>query len=252
MIHTPATGSDTVTYLRELVATVGGSRHISDAGTRPMVTVAWAQSLDGSIATFRGTPTAISGTESLMITHTLRSMNDAILVGIGTVLSDDPQLTTRHVSGDSPRVVVLDRRARCPESARLFAPPRSVRERPIVCCGEDSAVPEELQRRAEVVPVPVDTDGLLHIPAVLAALAARGVRSVMVEGGGAVLASMLAADVADLVVTTVAPLVLGGFRPAFPAAGGRRGLSERFGSVRWFSVGDDVVMIAAGRAGARE
>src|SRR5690606_10285843 len=90
---------------------------------RPFVTLSYAQSLDGSIAIRSGEPLVLSGPESLCFTHHLRSIHDGILVGIGTVLSDDPQLTVRHCEGESPQPIVLDSQLRIPSTARLCCLP---------------------------------------------------------------------------------------------------------------------------------
>ena len=92
----------------------------------PYVTVSYAQSLDGSIAQESGTPLQISSPLSLTMTHALRSMHDAVLVGIGTVLSDDPRLTVRLVDGPNPRPVVLDSHLRMPVTSRLLSHPKGV------------------------------------------------------------------------------------------------------------------------------
>ena len=86
----------------------------------PFVTLSYAQSLDGSIAAKRGEALGLSGPESLRLTHRLRSMHDAILVGIGTVLSDNPRLTVRLVNGQNPRPIVVDSQLRIPLNCKLF------------------------------------------------------------------------------------------------------------------------------------
>ena len=95
---------------------------------RPRVTLTYAQSLDGSIAARAGLPLVLSGAASMRYTHQLRAAHDAILVGIGTVLSDDPQLNVRLVEGPSPRPIILDSELRCPLTARCLEASR----RPIV------------------------------------------------------------------------------------------------------------------------
>src|SRR5512143_1701471 len=95
-------------------------RQPSEKG-RPLVSLCYAQSLDGCIAAERGRPTQLSGPETKQITHRLRALHDGILVGIGTVLADDPHLTVRHARGENPQPVVLDSRLRTPVEARLIA-----------------------------------------------------------------------------------------------------------------------------------
>src|SRR3954464_1967401 len=104
-----------------LLADLNRARARSRPLGRPFVTLAYAQSVDGSIALEPGRPFALSGPESLRLTHSLRAAHDGILVGIGTVLADDPQLTVRLGQGRSPRPVGLASRLRAPEGARLLA-----------------------------------------------------------------------------------------------------------------------------------
>jgi len=84
-------------------------RHHQDTG-RPLVGLCFAQSIDGCLAAQRGQPTALSGPASARLTHQLRAAHDAMLVGVGTVLADNPHLTVRHVAGRSPQPVILDSR----------------------------------------------------------------------------------------------------------------------------------------------
>ena len=86
----------------------------------PYVTLTYAQSLDGSIAATPGRPLSISGPVSMTLTHALRAAHDAILVGIGTILADNPQLTVRYLKGKDPQPVIVDSRLRCPLDARVL------------------------------------------------------------------------------------------------------------------------------------
>lgn len=176
----------------------------------PTVTLTYAQSLDGSIAARRGKSMSLSGPESLRLTHALRAEHDAILIGIETVLSDDPQLTVRRVEGPDPQPVVLDSRLRTPVTAKLFQHPTM---RPWIATTE--AAPAAEQERLEkagatVLRLPADDDGRVDLGALLAALAEKRVRSLMVEGGARVITSFLAAQLVDRLVLTVVPLLVGG------------------------------------------
>ena len=91
---------------------------------RPLVSLSYAQSLDGSLAARRGSPLLLSGKASMQLTHRLRASHDAILVGIGTILADDPQLTVRLVQGPQPQPVILDSHLRLPPNARVFQGPK--------------------------------------------------------------------------------------------------------------------------------
>ena len=176
---------------------------------RPFVTLSYAQSLDGCIAIEPGRPFALSGPESLQLTHQLRAAHEAILVGIGTVLADDPQLNVRLVAGPDPQPVVVDSRLRFPLHARLLqktpAPwiattqPDSLRREPLTAKG------------AEVLGVLASSDGRVNLKALLNQLAARGINTLMVEGGAGIITSFLAERLVDRLVLTIAPVFLGGY-----------------------------------------
>jgi GTP cyclohydrolase II len=208
-----ATANVVEQVLGDLAATER-DRRARDDGRRawPFVTLAWAQSLDGSIAFESGRGLALSGAESFALTHAVRASHDAILVGIETLLADDPLLTVRHWSGRSPAPIVLDSHLRTPLTARLLAsagPDRLVR---IACtAGADEARAAALvERGARVVRLPAWSNGWVDLEALLGALGAAGVRRLMVEGGARVLTSFLRAELGDYAVVTVAPRLLGG------------------------------------------
>jgi riboflavin-specific deaminase-like protein len=173
-----------------------------------------AQTLDGRIATPSGASFWISGEADLLHTHRLRALCDAVLVGAGTVRADDPLLTTRRCPGRSPVRVVLDTERRLDAGHRVFqdGPPT------LLFCAADRAAPAGA---AEVVPVGRAAEGL-DLAAVLAVLAARGLRRVLVEGGGVTVSRFLAAGLLDRLHVTVAPLLLGAGVPAFTLPGVER------------------------------
>ncbi len=177
--------------------------------SRPFVTLSYAQSLDGSIAARRGQPTPLSGPEAMHMTHHLRASHDAILVGIGTVLADDPRLTVRLVDGDQPQPVVVDGRLRFPLTAQLLQHPK----RPFIMTttqADESRQRDLESAGAEVIRVAAAPDGRVSLSAVLAILQGRGLRSLMVEGGAQIITSFLTAHLVDRVVITIAPRLLGG------------------------------------------
>jgi len=169
-----------------------------------------AQSLDGRIATTAGESRWISGQADLVHTHRLRALSDAVLVGAGTVRADDPQLTTREVEGPSPMRVILDPHRRLDDRYRVFSegPPT------LLACAAGTPGPERLGQ-AEVLPIAMNKDGLVDLPALLVTLAQRGLRRIFVEGGGVTVSRFLAAGVVDRLHVTIAPLLLGGGIPAF-------------------------------------
>ena len=178
-------------------------------GNPPVVTVSWAQSIDGAIARRGGERVILSSPESMTLTHQLRSLHGAILVGIGTVAADDPLLTVRLVDGPSPQPVVLDSALRFPVSARLLSRTDSA---PWIfhAAGAPAARVRELERRgARLFPLSAGREGL-PLEEVLRILAAQGISSLMVEGGGRVLRSFMTRGLARQAVITVSPSTLEG------------------------------------------
>ncbi|RIK92417.1 MAG: GTP cyclohydrolase [Burkholderiales bacterium] len=202
--------SDEMAFLRPLASRlVAHRRWMRD---RPFVTLSWSQSIDGSVSVSRSHPYALSCRKSLEMTHRLRALHDALLVGVNTVLSDDPQLTVRHCVGDDPQPVVLDSRLRFPESARLLGHPS---HRPIIVT-TDRAPRAKAARLAalgaSVQRVACSSDGRVDLDAALDRLGSLGLRSVMVEGGAQVIQSILAARLVDYCIVTIAPTLLGGVK----------------------------------------
>ncbi len=181
---------------------------MANAAGLPSVTIHFAQTLDGRLATRDGESRWIGGQESLAFAHRLRAEHDAVLVG--TVLKDDPRLTVRLVAGASPLRVVLDASARTPLSANVLA--NGAAAGTVICAGP-RAPRERLDALraagARLLLLPEDAAGNLDLTAALAGLADLGVRSLMVEGGARVITSFLAGGFADRLVVCLAPLVLG-------------------------------------------
>lgn len=174
-------------------------------GDRPRVLAHMAQSLDGRIALPCGESQWISGPEDLDHTHRLRALSDAVLVGALTVERDDPQLTVRRVPGPSPLRVVLDPRGRLDGTQRVFTG-----DTPTLVV---SGAPRALPAGTEALQLPCGEGGLE--PAVLlAALQARGIRRVFIEGGGVTISRFLAASCVDRLHLVVAPLLVGQGRPS--------------------------------------
>lgn len=181
---------------------------------RPAVTLKWAMSLDGRIATAAGHSRWISSPAGRRWGLRQREEHDAVLVGIGTALADDPRLDRRlGLAGGANVRVVLDRRLRLPAGARLFEIPGDVliyTEAPDVV-GPRRALEE---RGGAVVPLPSVTPA-----AVLADLYGRGIRSLLVEGGAGVAAAFVEAGLFDRVGVDLAPLLIAGERAPGPLGG---------------------------------
>lgn len=174
---------------------------------RPLVTLSYAQALDGSIAKRRGEPATISGEQSLAYTHQLRAAHDAILVGIGTILSDDPQLTVRLAEGKSPQPVILDSNLRTPLDAKVLA------SHPLIFCS--AAASRDAQQALEESGARVERQSQarrIDLDTMLAKLSELSIESVMVEGGGEVISSFIDEALADRAMITMAPVNLYGYK----------------------------------------
>ena len=168
-----------------------------------------AQSLDGFIATGTGESHWISGPEDIAHTHRLRALADAVVVGAGTVRADNPQLTTRLVEGASPVRVILDPSARLGAHHRVF----DGRVETLLVAGSDACVGSRPE--IGIIRVPC-RGGFLDLRALVAALAARGLRRLFIEGGGQTVSRFLAAGLLNRLHITVSPVLIGGGVPAFP------------------------------------
>jgi len=177
---------------------------------RPFVVLKLASSLDGRIATASGESRWITGPEARRFVHGLRSRVDAVAVGAGTALADDPQLTARRGRRivHTPVRVVFDGRLRVPLSARLLAAEQAARTW-LVCARGARGARERRRRGAHVVEVPRRRDGL-DLEASLRRLAEEGLTEMLVEGGGRLAASLLRAGLVDEIHWLQAPMLLGG------------------------------------------
>jgi GTP cyclohydrolase II len=202
--------ADDMAFLEPLFQQLAAPR--SRADQRPFVTLSYAQSVDGSIAARPSQPFALSSEKAFDMTHVLRSRHDALLVGINTVLVDDPRLTVRRCEGANPRPVVLDSRLRFPGHANLFHHP----DRNPLLFTTRRAPAEEIARveaRGVAVRVlPSDALGRVDLVAAVQCLAEMGVRSLMVEGGATVINSFLQSGLVDYCVITVVPRLIGGVK----------------------------------------
>jgi riboflavin-specific deaminase-like protein len=167
------------------------------------------QSLDGRIATVSGHSHYINGADGLDHLHRLRGMVDAVVIGIGTALQDNPQLTVRRVAGPSPARVVIDPRGRLPPGARLLTDDGADR---LVLTSE--GIEQRLPAGVETIALPC-RDGHIAPAAILTALAQRGFRRIMIEGGAQTVSRFLRAGCLDRVHVIVAPLILGAGPLAF-------------------------------------
>lgn len=209
--------------------------------TRPAVTISYAQALDGSIANPDGSPALISGKQSMTMTHRMRASHDAILVGIGTALADDPRLTVRLVHGDNPQPVIIDSHLRLDRTARVF---QAGHNSPwIVTTDEHDPDKRRALEQGGAIVLVADSDstGRVDLVSALDVLGFRGISSLMVEGGSGIIRSFLQLRLVDQLVVTLSPQLIGGPRVTsgeFPA------LSEfpTLSNIHYQRLGDDIVL----------
>jgi GTP cyclohydrolase II len=208
MQHTAATGPEPPPVSAQALDVGALLGAVRTHATRPYVVLKYAQTLDGRIATRTGDSKWISGEAERRASHALRAACDAVLVGVGTVIADDPQLTVRLVAGSSPMRIILDSTLRLPVDAKVLDDGACT----ILATTERSSV--ERRRRLQergvgIRVVEAEPPWGVNLAGTLALLRAAGVRSLLVEGGAAVITSFLRARLADRVVVGIAPTIVG-------------------------------------------
>lgn len=214
---------------------------------RPFVTAKFAMSLDGKIATRTGDSRWITSEEARKEVHRLRDVTDAIVVGVNTVIADNPRLTTRLNKPDvhHPLRVIVDSRGRIPLTAKVLDP--DLPGQTLVATTElmPKEKREQLLRRGIQELVLPDQGGRVSLPHLLDALGEREITSLIVEGGGTLLASFFAADLVDKVLAFIAPKIIGGREAPTPVGGeGVDSLADALQLERVMVeiVGDDVLI----------
>lgn len=176
----------------------------------PFVTLKLAMTLDGKIATRTGDSKWVSCEESRRAVHRLRERSDAVLVGVGTVLADDPSLTARNGRNVGyPTRVIADTRARTPVGAKALVQPQG---ETIIAVGESApaARVRKLEQRGARILLVEEIDGRVSLPALVRALGEMNTTSVLIEGGGQLAAGALDSGIVDKVIVFIAPKIVGG------------------------------------------
>jgi diaminohydroxyphosphoribosylaminopyrimidine deaminase/5-amino-6-(5-phosphoribosylamino)uracil reductase len=176
----------------------------------PYVTLKLGLSLDGRIASRTGASKWVTGPEARARVHLLRAQHDAVVIGIGTALADDPRLTVRDAPGQSPLRIVFDTKLRLPLAGALVQTAREVPTWVVCTIDAPSSAEEQLiERGVEVLRAPASAEGRIDPVAALRMLASRGIVAAMIEGGAELAGSVLAGAVVDELHAFIAPILLG-------------------------------------------
>jgi riboflavin-specific deaminase-like protein len=205
---------------------------------KPFVILSYATSLDGSITAERGKPSSLSCRKSAEAVHEIRAFCDAIMVGIGTVISDNPLLSVRLVEGNNPVPVIIDTALRTPLTSQLLEGEHN----PFIFCGTDpdKTKRKELEKKGAVVVESEDAEKGLSLIYVLHHLYDLGIRFLMVEGDGEIICSFLEQKLWDKLAITITPQILGGY--SLP--GSQNICSQiKFKSAEWLSSGTDQICL---------
>lgn len=201
-----------------------GCRHLNEVffhfitTGRPLVVLKYAMTLDGKLAAYTGASQWITGEQARRHVHTQRSRYRAILVGVGTVLADDPQLTCRLEGGRDPLRVVCDTNLRTPLTANVV---RTARQTPTclaTCVSQESRLAPYREAGCQVLSLP-QSNGQVSLPALMKALGSQGVDSVLAEGGSALHWSLVRDGLVNRVQAYLAPKILGGQGAKSPVGG---------------------------------
>jgi len=210
---------------------------------RPYVLLSYAQSVDGSIAGRSRERIHLSGPETMHLTYSIRALCDTILVGIGTILADDPRLMVKQMSGSNPHPIVLDTRLRTPETARILQ--RSdVRPWLVHAHGVPlDRIRTLIQAGADPVACATAADGRIDLAVLMRWLAEQGVSSIMVEGGARVITSFIRQQLADAITVTISPRLVGGL-PVIDAGELNQTLQLHLDEPFYQTLGRDLVLWA--------
>ena len=212
----------------------------------PLVTLKFAQTLDGKMATITGDSKWISGPSSLRFAHRLRSLHDAVIVGINTVIRDDPRLTVRLVKGRNPRRIIVDSRLRIPLGCHLLKGKSASSTIVATTSLSNQRKARRIQSTgADVWYIRKDRSNRVDLQHLLQRLGQANISSVLVEGGSELLSSFLRRQLADYLVMVFAAKIVGkGINSLETSASRQLKSMISLPSLRYFRSGDDVILTA--------
>jgi diaminohydroxyphosphoribosylaminopyrimidine deaminase / 5-amino-6-(5-phosphoribosylamino)uracil reductase len=201
----------------------------------PLVLAQVGQSLDGRVATPSGDAQDVSGCDGIAHLHRCRALVDAVVVGVGTVVADDPSLSVRAVQGSSPVRVVVDCNGRLPEDAKMLHDGGTP---VLVMQADDIAVKSA---HAEVIRLKRQANGWLSPKDIVEALAKRGLTTILVEGGAITIARFVDADVIDRLHISVAPIIIGSGPSGIRFSPIEKLSEARRPEIQVYNIGTDIV-----------
>ncbi|RHZ69307.1 hypothetical protein Glove_284g50 [Diversispora epigaea] len=226
----------------------------------PLVTLTYAQSLDGKISGSGGQQLTLSCKESMIMTHRLRTLHDGILVGIGTLLKDDPRLTARLIESEEissikqPQPIILDSKLRFPLTARLLIQSKTEEfKAPWIFTSRDHDTNKRKlleEAGAKIIPIDSDMKGQLSIYQILKTLHSPpfSISQLMVEGGAKLIQSFLKSEMVNLLIITISPIFIGS--NAVSATGDDNNILSLKGNfplltnIKYEKFGTDIIMVA--------
>ena len=177
---------------------------------RPYITLKFAQTLDGRIAARDGSSKWISGPGSLKLAHKLRAENDGILIGAGTILQDNPSLTVRLIKGKNPARIIIDPKLRTPYAARIIKNTKIAKTIIVTARKAPKAkVAKFRQKGVEFVFLPLSKRGNVDLKKIIRILYRKGIKSILVEGGGRIITSFIKKGIVDKLIVIISPRILG-------------------------------------------
>jgi diaminohydroxyphosphoribosylaminopyrimidine deaminase/5-amino-6-(5-phosphoribosylamino)uracil reductase len=217
--------------------------HFMETGL-PFITIKYAQTLDGRIATTKGQSQWISSGASMKYVHKLRAEHDAILVGIGTIKKDNPELTVRLIRGRNPLRIIVDSKLQINNQAKVLK--NISKAKTIIATvknSRDHKYKNIAATGAQIITVDADKQGKVDLKKLLKKLAARGISSVLIEGGSQIITSFLKEKLADRLVTIIAPKILGKGIEAVGDLNISKLNSAKFLSIRKIRIcGEDIII----------
>ena len=210
----------------------------------PYVTLKYAQTLDGKIATKTGDSKWISSLPSRRLAHLLRSTHQGVLVGVDTIIRDDPQLTVRLVKGKKPLRIVVDSRLRSPLKAKVFKSQKGIKTILATTKKADNKKIEKFEKKGvEILSVKASKIHRVDLKDLLYKLGEKNMNSVLVEGGAKIITSFLKAKQADRMIVVIAPLIVGqGLSSINDREIKKLRDSISFSSLRFYQYGRDLIL----------